>query len=164
MDLDTNAQRLIAAKARLDPKKVDKDCTAGNKEYEAALAAGELNDTDLIEWVVRIRNHQQHHPDGRKMTEEEYTDARKAASAFIDHATHLSDAQRDGLRVELRKIDNASNAQLIEGMKTLGCGLSYPYAQLSAATGSFSSSSRLGAGSRGTVHRGQEHQHQRGRL
>ena len=155
MDLDTNAQRLIAAKARLDPKKVDKDYTAGNKEYEAALAAGELNDTDLIEWVVRIRNHQQHHPDGRTMAKEEYVDAWKAAAAFIDHATLLYDAQRDELRAELRKTANASYAELIEEMKTLGCGLSYPYAQLSAATGSFSSSSRLGAGSQGTVHRGQ---------
>ena len=67
----------------------------------------------------------------------------------------MYDAQRDELRAELRKIDNASNAQPIKGMKTLGCGMNCPYAQLSAAAGSFSSSSRLSAGSQGSVYRGQ---------
>ena len=36
LDPETNAQRLISTKAYLDPKKVDADYAAGNREYEAA--------------------------------------------------------------------------------------------------------------------------------
>ena len=42
-------------------KKVDEDYATGNQEYAAALAAGELTDADLIEWLARIRNHSMHH-------------------------------------------------------------------------------------------------------
>ena len=131
------------------------DVGRGLHGSDDASAAAHMQHSSLAYPRMQSYEQQQHHPDGRKITEDEYADARKAACAFIDHATHLSEAQRHELRAEVRKIDGSTSAQLTEGLKNFGCGVNYPYALLSAATVSFSDGSRLGAGSQGTVHRGQ---------
>ena len=85
-------------------------------------------------------------------------DVCNAANALIETMTSLSDAQRDELRAEMRAIDSSSDAELCaelgNSMKSLACGVAYPFEQLSHATDSFSADTLLGAGSQGSVHRG----------
>ena len=50
----TKAPRMLPAKARLAKG-------AGLDEYRSGRADGTLEDADLVEWIVAIRNHQQHH-------------------------------------------------------------------------------------------------------
>ena len=45
-----------------------------NQVYAAAHAAGSLTDADYVEWIVAVRNHQNHHADGR-LEEAEYKHA-----------------------------------------------------------------------------------------
>ena len=69
-----------------------------NLLYASEHAAGTLTDADFVEWAALIRNHQQHHADGRMVTEEEYGHAARAVHALIDSVTLLTDAQREELR------------------------------------------------------------------
>ena len=51
----------------------------------------------------QVRNHQQHHADG-KLDEAEYHHACRALNAFVDSVSCLTDVQRKELRSEIRKI------------------------------------------------------------
>ena len=51
----------------------------------------------------QVRNHQQHHADG-KLDEAEYNHACLALNAFVDSVSCLTDMQRKELRGEIRKI------------------------------------------------------------
>ena len=74
-----------------------------NRIYTDAHAARKLNDADYVEWIASIRNHQQHHADGR-LHEAEYNHASCAAYAFIEGVTCLTDEDRAKLRDEIRTI------------------------------------------------------------
>ena len=74
-----------------------------NQVYADAHIAGTLTDADYVEWIAQIRNHQQHHADGR-LEEVEYKHALRASHAFIDKMSYLTDAQRERLRDEIRQI------------------------------------------------------------
>ena len=55
--------------------------------------SGELEDADLVNWLVAMRNRQQHSVGD--LSECEYADVREALSAFIDGAQCLLDEHRE---------------------------------------------------------------------
>ena len=119
-----NGQRLLKKRPTVSTRGMSYSYSEANKTYTDAHMAGTLTDADYVEWIVlvrdslqtainiyrhpkiyhqQVRNHQQHHADG-KLDEAEYNHACRALNAFVDSATCLTDVQREKLRGEIRKI------------------------------------------------------------
>ena len=98
-----NGQRLLTIKPTVGTRGMGYEQV--NKIYSDAHVQGTLSDVDYIEWLAAVRNHQSHHADGR-LEEAEFNHASQVVNAFVEGTTHtcLTDAQRDELRTEIKKI------------------------------------------------------------
>ena len=94
-----NGQRLLKDEPTLDTRKLDYE--EANQAYTDKHAAGSLSDADYVEWIALVRNHQQHHADG-KLEEAEFSRASFAVKAFVHGVSCLTDAQREELRAEMQ--------------------------------------------------------------
>ena len=105
----TNSPRLLLNGARLQ--------NPTHEQLQVALENGELEDADLVNWLVLIRNHQQHRVGGA--SEAELAEACEALTAFTTHAKCLPDDSRVELREEMEQITRASSDRLLSYLRSL---------------------------------------------